>query len=178
MANLSSIARPYALAAFEHARDNKQLSAWKDFLESMSFYARQPAVEKVMANPELSSTQLFDFFSGFMANLVCKDKKNFLLLIAENKRFNALPEIADLFNAYVAALEKVSHVRLITAVETQEDFRQTLSLALTKRIQREVKLECEIDPAIIGGAIIHIGDKVIDGSIRGKLSRLYESLTG
>lgn len=178
MANLSSIARPYALAAFEHARDSKQLSAWKDFLEALSFYASQPAVQKVMANPELSSAQLFEFFSGFMANLVCKEQKNFLLLIAQNKRFNALPEIADLFNTYVAALEKVSHVRVITAVETQEDFRKTLSLALTKRIQREVMLQCEVDPTIIGGAIIHIGDRVIDGSIRGKLSRLYESLTG
>ena len=56
----------------------------------------------------------------------------------------------------------------------EEDFRQKLTQALTKRIQREVTLQCEIDPAILGGAIIHIGDRVIDGSIRGKLTRLLE----
>jgi F-type H+-transporting ATPase subunit delta len=178
MANLSGVARPYAVAAFEHARDSKQLAAWKDFLEAASFYASQPAVQKVMANPELSSKELFDFFIGFMSNVVHKDQHNFLLLIAQNKRFNALPEIAHLFNAYVAALEKVSNVRVTTAIEAEESFRNKLAAALTKRIQREVKLQCEVDPTIIGGAIIQIGDRVIDGSIRGKLSRLYESLTG
>ena len=82
------------------------------------------------------------------------------------------------FNAHLATLEKISQVRVITATETQEAFRQKLVQALSKRIQRDVTLQCEIDASLIGGAIIHIGDRVIDGSIRGKLSRLLESLTG
>lgn len=178
MANVLSVARPYAHAAFEHARESKQLPAWKDFLETVAFYANQPAIQKILANPELSSVQLFEFFIGFLANKPNKDENNFLRLIAQKKRFNALPEIADLYNTYLSALEKVSQVRVITAVETQESFRKTLSQALTQKMQREVMLQYEIDPSIIGGAIIQIGDRVIDGSIRGKLSRLYESLTG
>jgi F-type H+-transporting ATPase subunit delta len=89
-----------------------------------------------------------------------------------------MPDILDTFNAYYAALEKICKVRVVTAVEAQEDFRQKLTQALTKRLQREVTLNCEVDPTILGGAVIHIGDRVIDGSIRGKLSRMLQNLTG
>lgn len=178
MANLQSIARPYALAAFEYARDKQQLPAWKDFLESASFIASQPAIQKLIVNPEVSSTSLFDCFHDLLTNRSNTECNNFLLLLAQNNRLNALPEITTAFNTYVATLEKISEVRVITAVEIGDSFRKKLSLALEKRIQREVTLQCDIDPSIIGGAIIQIGDKVIDGSIRGKISRLLESLTG
>ncbi len=174
MSNLSSIARPYALAAFESGRDKQQLSVWKAFLEAAAYTARQRSVMKVLANPEVPSSGLFDFFYGVLSALAGTEQKNFLMLLAQNKRLNVLPEISDVFNAYYAALEKISKVRVITAVEAKEDFRNRLTQALSKRIQREVTLHCEIDPAILGGAVIHIGDRVIDGSIRGKLTRLLE----
>lgn len=178
MANLTSIARPYALAAFEYARDKKQLPAWKDFLETASSFANQPAISHLMANPEISSEQLFNLFLELLAHQLDTERKNFLLLLTQNKRLNVLSEITDEFNTYLAAFEKISQVRLITAVEAQESFKLNIAQALTKQIQRDVTLQCEIDPSLIGGAVIHIGDRVIDGSIRGKLSRLLESLTG
>jgi F-type H+-transporting ATPase subunit delta len=178
MANLSSIARPYALAAFEYARDKQQLPAWKSFLETAASYAAEPAIAKLMANPELPSVKLFDLFHELLAAQLDTERNNFLLLLTQNKRLNVLAEIVDIFNAHYAALQKISKVRVITATESDESFRQKLAQTLTQQIQREVTLECEIDPALIGGAIIHIGDRVIDGSIRGKLSRLLESLTG
>jgi F-type H+-transporting ATPase subunit delta len=178
MSNLSSIARPYALAAFDSAREKQQLPAWKSFLESAAFMARQPSVVKVLANPEVSSARLFDLFHGVLSSLVDSDRENFLRLVAQNNRLNALPEISDLFNVYYATLEKHSKVRVVTAIEASPDFIKKLTQSLSKRIQREVTLLCEIDPAIIGGAVIHIGDRVIDGSIRGKLTRLLDRLTG
>jgi F-type H+-transporting ATPase subunit delta len=177
MANLASIARPYALAAFESARDSQQLPAWKDFLEAAAFLASQPAVLKLINNPGVSSEKLFDLFHEILAAQLNTERKNFLLLLTENKRLNVLPDMADAFNAYYAALEKISKVRLITAIEAEQTFQQKLSQALAKRIQHDVMLQCEIDPSLIGGAIIHIGDRVIDGSVRGKLTRLLESLT-
>lgn len=179
MANLASIARPYALAAFECARDEQQLPAWKAFLNAASFIASQTAVVKLMANPELPAAKLLTFFHEILAaqfNLNT-EQDNFLLLLSQNNRLNVLPEIADTFNAYYAALEKMSHVRVITAVEAEEAFTQKLSQALAKRIKGEVTLQCEVNPSLIGGAIIHIGDRVIDGSVRGKLNRLLESLS-
>ena len=174
MANLSSIARPYALAAFECASDKQQLPAWKAFLESAKEVALNPSVSKLLDNPEISSSKLFDLFHEVLATLLDSERKNFLLLLAQNKRFIVLPEIVALFNMYYAAYEKISTIRVITAVEVEESYRQKLAQALTKRVQREVTLNCEVDPAILGGAIIHIGDRVIDGSVRGKLTRLLE----
>lgn len=178
MANLFSIARPYALAAFEYARDKQQLSAWKAFLASAESVAREPVVIKLLDNPEISSAKLFEFFQGILASVLDTEQKNFLSLLAQNKRFAVLPEIAELFNTYFAAYEKVSTVRVVTAVDIEEAFREKLTKALTKRVEREVTLQCEVDPSIIGGAIIHVGDKVIDGSIRGKLTRLLEFSLG
>lgn len=173
MANLHSVARPYALAAFEIARDKKQLETWKRFLETASEISRDAAVNKILANPEFSAANSFDLFADIIGQM-STEQKNFLQLLSQNKRLIALPEMLEEYNAHYAALEKISTVRVVTAVEVKDDFRDSLINALTNRIKHKVKLRCEIDPSILGGAIIHIGDNVIDGSVRGNLARLLE----
>ncbi|EKD72101.1 MAG: F1-ATP synthase, delta subunit [uncultured bacterium] len=182
MANLSSqkysnIARPYALAAFEVASKKQQLAEWKAFLDSASDIANDPTVSKLLTNPEMTAQRLNALFSEVLASLLDDERRNFLRLLAQNQRLMVLPEIAELYRAYLAKLEKISSVRIITAIEITNEIKQNLARALTKRMQREVTIECEINPSILGGAIIHIGDRVIDGSIRGKLTRLYTNLT-
>lgn len=177
MANLLSIARPYALAAFNFARDQQQLPAWIAFLNSAAYIARLPAVVHLFADPETPSNLLLDLFQGTLSEQLNAEQKNFLVLLGQAKRLVALPEITELFLAHYATLEKTSSVRVTTAIEAKEDYRQKLAQALSKRLQREVTLECDVDPAIIGGAVIQIGDRVIDGSVRGKLARLLETLT-
>lgn len=178
MADLLSIARPYALAAFEYAREKKLLPQWKAFLESASEIAKTPAVVRLLSNPEVVSSKAFDLFKEVLSSVLQPDQQNFLLLLAQNKRLMLIPDISTLFNTYYAYYEKLSTVRVVTAVDMPEDFRQKLTSALTKRIQHEVTLENEVDPSIVGGAVIHIGDRVIDGSIRGQLARLLQNLTG
>jgi F-type H+-transporting ATPase subunit delta len=173
MAN-SSIARPYALAAFECARSKQQLAEWKAFLTAASFMVTDAQVARLLANPEVQHTELYTLFHGVLASLLDAERNNFLLLLAQNKRFSILPAMAEVFNEYLAKLEKISTVKVITAIDTSEQYRQKLAQALTKRLNSEVTLQCEVNPAILGGAIIHIGDSVIDGSISGKLSRLLE----
>lgn len=177
MANWN-IARPYALAAFEVAKELNQLDAWKAFLESAAHVAKDPRVANLLLNPELSAEKSYDLFESVLASQLDTEKKNFLLLLADNSRLSTLPAIVELFNAHYASLERISKVRLITAVTTDEAFRKQLIQALTKKTQREVTLYCEVDPSIIGGAILHMGDRVIDSSIRGKLTRLLNNLTG
>jgi len=174
MANLSSIARPYAFAAFEYARDKEQLPAWKAFLASAANVARDKTVVKLLANPEIETAKLFNLFQEVLASLLNDKQKNFLHLLADHERLLVLPEIAEQFDAYYAALKKMSTVRVVTAVEIEDGFRQKLTQALARRTEREVTLQCEVDPTILGGAIIRIGDRVIDGSVRGKLTRLLE----
>jgi F-type H+-transporting ATPase subunit delta len=170
----SNIARPYALSAFEYAKDKDELTIWKSFLGSAADIAKDPSVTPLFANPEISSAKLLELFQDILASEMNAARKNFLLLLAENNRLMILPAIYDLYGSYYAQLKKTSLVRVITAIEIKEDFKQQLKLALAKRIRGEIILNCEIDPSIIAGAIIHVGDRVIDGSIRGKLARLLE----
>lgn len=174
MANLSSIARPYAQAAFESARKQSDISAWKTFLKSAAEMSRIPAAAKLLGNPEVTSQQLFDLFQDVLKNQTSTGRTNFLRLLAEHKRFNALDAIYEQFDAISAQFEKASVVRVVTAVPASDTFKTNLAAKLGKRMQGEVKLECEVDPQIIGGAIIYMGDHVIDGSVRSKLARLLE----
>lgn len=175
MANLHSVARPYALAAFEIARDKQQLPEWRSFLDAAVEVTRNSTVNKLLVNPEFSSHNALELYSEVLAGRYSAEQNNFLHLLSQSKRLIALPDIQEIFLAYYAALEKISTVRVVTALEIKdEDFRKNLTSALTRRIKHDVKLKCEVDPTIMGGAIIHIGDRVIDDSIRGKLARLLE----
>lgn len=175
MANLISIARPYAHAAFEIACDNaQQLAAWKAFLANAAMIATQQDVMRLLANPEIVSNELLQLFSGILGQTINQQQMNFLQLLAQNKRLILLSEINALFLTYCAAFEKMASVHITTAISLSEEFKQKFTQALTKRTQQQVTLHCAIDPTILGGAIIRIGDRVIDGSIRGKLTRLLE----
>jgi F-type H+-transporting ATPase subunit delta len=174
MANLSSIARPYALAAFEFARTNSQLAEWKAMLISAASMTRNKNVQRLLADPERTPNELFSLFDDVLGSMLNQEQKNFLRLTAQNRRLNALPEMVEAYSAHVAALEKICTARVITAIPATDGFQQKIAQALTIRTQRDVKLHCEVDPDILGGAIIHIGDRVIDGSVRGKLTRLLE----
>ncbi len=176
MADLTNIARPYALAAFDVARDAHQLAEWKAFLDSAVSMCKNTSIERILNNPEIQPAKLFGIFRDVLKSLLDTKRENFLHLLANNRRLMALPEINRGFVACCEELEKISNVRVVTAVLAPLDFQKKLIQALTKRIKRDVTLRCEIDPSILGGAVIHMGDNVIDGSIRGKLTRLLESL--
>jgi F-type H+-transporting ATPase subunit delta len=97
-------------------------------------------------------------------------------LLAENKRLVLLPEISLLFENLKANQEKSVDVEITTAFEISSDVSSKLAQALKDRLQREIKLATSVDQSLIGGAIIRAGDNVIDGSVRGKLSKLAESM--
>jgi F-type H+-transporting ATPase subunit delta len=177
MANLISYARPYAVAAFDYARANNELPAWKAFFDFAAIIAEQSKVVALLNNPTIHSDKTFTLFSDVMGSLLNDHQKNFLSLLAQNKRLVFLPTIAADFNTRFRAHEKRVQVQLITAIPVSDDYKEKLKPILKARINQEIILDCEVNPAILGGAIIHIGDRVIDGSIRGKLTRLLENLT-
>lgn len=175
MASLLSIARPYALAAFEYAQKKQHLAAWKAMLKTASFIALEPPMVKLLSNSAAISTdQLVQLFCELLGTLLDAEQKNFIKLLGANKRFSALPQIFQAFNSYCAKFEKINTVRMVTAIPMKEDYQQTLISVLEKRLQSQVTLSAEVDPSIIAGAIIYIGDRVIDGSVRGQLTRLLE----
>lgn len=173
----TNVARPYALAAFETAREKRQLSEWKAFLISAANITRDKSLQQLLLNPEITSDKFYTLYEEILSPMLNTERKNFLLLLSQNKRLSVLPDIAAMFNNYYANFEKISSVRVVTAIDIEEGYKQKLTQALTKRVHHDVIIHCEVDPAILGGAIIHIGDRVIDGSIRGKLTRLLQNLT-
>ena len=175
MASLIHVARPYANAAFEYACDQQQITLWQAFLNNAASIAQDKRVKLLMRNLKISSHQLFELFYGVLKDQIDDAQRNFLLMLAHHKRLPALPEIVSLFNSLHAALEKTCMIRLVTAVQIPDDFELKLTQALAKRLNREITLQCSIDPSLIAGAEIYIGDEVIDYSVRGMLSRLLEN---
>lgn len=176
MAELITLARPYAKAAFEVALDAGALDKWSGMLALSAAVSRDSGVSAVLSSPSLSSEQVADAFIGVCGDELDEQGKNFVHLLAENKRLVLLPEISTLFDNLKANQEKSVDVEITTAFEISSDVSNKLAQALKDRLQREILLAIKVDQSLIGGAIIRAGDNVIDSSVRGKLSKLAESM--
>ena len=176
MAELTTLARPYARAAFEVAMRDSALDKWSGMLTLIAAVAAQESVRAVLTDPVLSSTQVARSFIDVCGNELDAKGKNFVRLLAENKRLVLLPEISLLFENLKANQEKSIDVEITTAFKVSSDIADKLADALKTRLQREINLATRVDESLIGGAVIRAGDTVIDSSVRGKLSKLAESM--
>lgn len=174
--NLTTLARPYARAAFETALDHNALAAWEGMLNSAAAMVQQDAVVRLLNSPDMTSKQLATLFCDVLARVLNPEMTHFIQLLAENKRLPILPDIAALFTALRMRHDEAIQVQLISAAAIDEALQQQFIKSLTKRLQKKVMLACEVDASLLGGAIIKASDWVFDGSIRGKLNRLLESL--
>lgn len=175
MSELTTVARPYAKAAFDYAVENNKIEAWQTALFFAAEVANNDSVKELL-NGTLPTEQLADIFIKVCDEQLDENGQNFIKVLAENKRLNALPEVARLFAELKAEYEKEIEVSVTSAVEL--DAKQTASLAksLEQRLARKVKLNCRVDSSVVGGLLIQAGDMVIDSTVRGKLDRLATSL--
>jgi F-type H+-transporting ATPase subunit delta len=177
MAEILTIARPYAQAAFQFADSHQLLKEWSDMLELLAVVAADPEMAALIENPRMTETQLAELFISIGADRLDDSCHNFIRLLAENRRLKLLPEIAALFEIQRRDAERTIRAELITAFPASEAQQATVTAALKQRLGREIELICKTDASLIGGAIIRAGDLVIDGSVRGKLERLGNSLS-
>lgn len=177
MATLSVIARPYAQAAFEFAQNKKELAVWGTMLETLAATAASPAVSKLLSNTSISPQQWYALFSDVAAPYLNDSRKNFLRILTENKRLGAIAAIVELFKEYEAEHNQLSEVEVISAVPLSAVQQEKLKAKLSRLLDQEVNLRYQIDESILGGVIVRAGDKVIDGSVRGQLTRLLEFAT-
>jgi len=168
-----TLARPYARAAFSLARDASDYAAWSDALGFAARIAADPQVAALLGNPKLTNADAVTLLSPDDAG---EHFGNFLALLADNRRLALLPEIAGLYEELRAEAERVVKARVTSATELPAGELDTIKAALKKRFGREVEIETAVDESLIGGALIDAGDMVIDGSLRGKLSRLQSAL--
>jgi F-type H+-transporting ATPase subunit delta len=176
MAELSTLARPYAKAAFEYARDKNELSPWSEQLATAAAVTRDSTMGAVLNNPALTAEQQAQTLCDVCGDTLGAEARNYIAILATNKRLALLPEINALFAQYKANQEKSVDVEVVSAFDLADAARDKLAGALGKKLEREVKVRTSTDSNLLGGVLIRAGDLVIDGSVRGRLNKLAEAL--
>lgn len=179
MAELATIARPYAEALFKSATqgaglDLHQTAGWVDELAAI---AGHPQLQQAAANPKLASQQVFDLIAGLAQNALPEVGKNFLHAILDNGRLAALPEIAVQFRALMNARNGSSDAVVYSAFPIGSDALADLGATLEKRFGRKLNVSVQQDPTLIGGVRVVVGDEVLDTSVKARLEQMKVALT-
>jgi F-type H+-transporting ATPase subunit delta len=177
MSSLTTLARPYAKAAFGLAQDDQALAAWQSMLHLASEISSNAEVGELLDNPLLTSAQSVELISSVGGDQFNQRFGAYLGVLGENRRLTLLPEIARLFVQLKQQAEKQLQVRVVSASPLDSDQVKRMSDALAKRYNCAIELDSEIDPGVLGGAVIYAGDQVIDGSLRGRLEKLSNALS-
>jgi len=176
MAELSTLARPYAKAAFEYASDANDLQGWSKNLALVAAVAQQNAVEKLLSSPSYTAAQQAEKTIEVCGDAITDKVRGFMRVLAENRRLQLLPQIYRQFEVLKANREKTVEVSVVSAIEISAEQQNKLASALSAKLEREVNMQVSVDDSLIGGAVVRAGDTVIDGSIRGRLAKLAEAL--
>lgn len=176
MAELNTIARPYAKAAFAEAQASGKATDWSALLGAAAAIVRSPEFGTLVGNPQVPQDTLAALLHEAAGKSAGEQGLSFLRLLAERRRLHALPGIQHLYEALHAEAENRVDVELTSAVALSEEQKQQFAMALRKRLGREVVIHARTDASILGGAIVRAGDLVIDGSIKGRLDKLAATL--
>jgi F-type H+-transporting ATPase subunit delta len=175
MSELTNVARPYAKAAFYFSVEQNALAAWADMLFFAAEVAKNPAVAERLHSNSAAEAQAA-FFIQVCGEQLNAHGQNLIKVMAENQRLAALPAVFDGYLVLKAEYEKETTVDVVSATTLSTAQQDKLIAALSQRLARKVKLNCSVDPTVVGGMLIKAGDMVIDGSVRGKLDRLATAL--
>jgi F-type H+-transporting ATPase subunit delta len=183
MAERITIARPYAKAVFALARTQKQLPAWSSVLQRAATTVGDQRVAPLLGSPRATPERLAELVAGIATegaggDVLLTQARNFFSTLANYRRLAFLPEIAEHFEQLRADAERTIDVTVTSAAPLNETQRTQFASAMRKRFDRAVRLHCEIDPALIGGAVVRAGDLVIDGSVRASLTQLGAAAAG
>jgi F-type H+-transporting ATPase subunit delta len=175
MAENVTIARPYADAAFELARGAGALGPWSEALDRLAAAAADPTMKACFNDPKLSSDQLNKLVLDVAGDLNA-EQQNFVRVLVDNERLQVLPEIRDLFVALKNEHEGVLEAEIASAFPLDDAALATLKADLEARFKARLNVTVNIDPELIGGVRIAVGDEVIDASVRGKLANMAAAL--
>lgn len=176
MAEIATIARPYANAVFELAKERRALDEWSRQLQLAAAVAAQPEIREVIESPATTGAEKSNTLARVCGDDMSREGRQFVQVLARNKRLYLIAEISTQFEALRALEEASLDVEVVSAFELSETERHGLVEALGRRFGREIQLSVRVDETLIGGAVIRAGDTVIDGSVKGKLEKLAETL--
>ena len=177
MAEKSTIARPYAKAAFQEAQGGNRLAEWSSTLRTGAEVVSDARVHALIGNPFVGADDLAAFVQGIAGPKIDEQGANFFRTLAENHRLGYLPEISAMFDELKDEAEGVIDVTVTSAAPIDDAQRQILAKALERKFKRTARLHFASDAALIGGAVLRAGDTIIDGSLLGRLKRIAFDLT-
>lgn len=175
MAELATIARPYAEALFKaSSADLDSAAVW---IEELAAIGADPQLQQFARSPKASSQQVFDVIAGIGANALSADAKNFLHMVIENGRLSVLPEIAAQFRALKNARSGTLEAVIQSAFPIEGAMLDDVKAVLEKRFGHKLEVSVEIAPELIGGIRVVVGDEVLDTSVKARLEQMKVALT-
>lgn len=176
MAELSTIARPYAEALFASTRNEETLEQWSALLSEMAQVAGHPEVRETLAAPGLTNQQRYELFAGLMKTPLSDKARNFLELLVSNERLLLLPEIAQQFEVFKHQLEGTELAHITSAYALSPEQINELVVGLERKFGLKLKPDVTVDAALIGGVRVMVGDQVLDTSVQAQLARMRDTL--
>ncbi len=176
-AELATIARPYARAAFSTALDQSQgLQDWSTMLAVLAAASSEKVVIEALDNPLLSGKAEAGLLIRLLGDELSTEAQNFVKVLAGYGRIKVLPQITEMFELLKTNHEKTVEVEIASAYELNDSEKASLSDALKKRLQRNINLKTTVDANLLGGVVIKAEGTVIDNSVRGKLQKMSHAL--
>ena len=176
MAEARTIARPYAEAVFRLARAKEALPAWSDMLQFAASIAADQRIRALVGNPKVQPRRLGELLLDICGDKLNDEGRNFITLLAENGRVEILPEVSELFEQLKAQHEGVLGAEIVSAFALSDEQLKELVANLETKFKRKIEAKVSIDPELIGGVKVEIGDEVLDASVRGKLEAMAVAL--
>ena len=176
MAELATIARPYAEAAFALAREGGALPKWADTLSTLAAVTADPKVSAAVDNPKLSHEQKQSMFTTLLGDKLDVATTSFVKVLLEADRVKLLPQINEHFQALKRDNDNVARATIVSAFPLTDQQRDELKGALAKRYGRQIETAEEVDSALLGGARIIVGDQVIDRTVVGQLNKMSRQI--
>ena len=177
-AELTTVARPYARAAFYFALEPGQgLDAWSRMLSLLGAAVDTDLMRSALDNPLLRTDQESALLTDLLGDELTEYGRNFVVVLAQNARLTLLPHIYALFEDLKAQHERTLEVEVASAFDIDESDQKQLVEALKARWQKEISLTTHVDRSLIGGVVVRAEDTVIDNSVRGKLQKLSAALS-
>ena len=175
MSEVTTIARPYAKAAFDFAVEQKAVDSWLSMLLFAAEVSKDSTLQQVI-HSSIAPDQLAQLFIQICGEQLNEYGHNLIKVMAENGRLSVLPDVLVEFTALKAELDKEVEAVITSAAALSDAEKTKIQKSLENRYQRKVRLTCQLDPSLMAGLVIKIGDDIIDASVRSKLTRLAEAL--
>tara|TARA_Y100000816_G_scaffold201923_1_gene148533 strand:+ start:690 stop:1226 length:537 start_codon:yes stop_codon:yes gene_type:complete len=176
MIELTPLARPYAKAVFASALDTESIDEIKEELKTMALVSSTIEVKGMIEDPTLSNNEILNSLKTLLEGSISKTSQSLLNVLAENNRFNLLEAIFEIYKEIVAKHKEQKSVEVFVATEPSSDTKETIKTRLVSTHGEGTNVEFKIDPHIMGGLSIKVGDETLDLSVKGKVKKLINQL--